>query len=60
MLRLGAQSKRDEPIYDKLASVSVLSWGKKRFAWKQNLLKIKIDKADDVNEKVVEEENFVK
>ena len=41
MLRLGAQSKRDEAIYKKLVSVSVLCRGKNRFASKQNLSKMK-------------------
>ena len=49
MLRLGAQSKRDEAIYNKLVCVSVLCRGKDRFASKQNLSKI--DEADDVDEK---------
>ena len=47
--RLGAQSKRDEPIYKKLVCVSALCRGKDRFASKQNLSKI--DEVDDVNEK---------
>ena len=45
MLRLGAQSKRDEAIYNKLVCVSALCRGKDRFA--SNLSKIA--EADDVN-----------
>ena len=40
MLRLGAQSKRDEGIYKELVCVSGLCREKDRFASKQNLSKI--------------------
>ena len=39
MLRLGPQSKRDEAIYNKLVSVSVLCRGNNRFVSKQTCQK---------------------
>ena len=57
MLRPCAQSKRDEPIYTKLVSVSVFA-ERKRFASKQNFSKILADFVFQITMKIETLENF--